>query len=83
MTVASSVNAVPGSYPVIVLGDIPGGNGDSSLTLFGHSIAPNLQAVAQPLFCWTTLINSKLANAASGGTTIHRPPPCLRGGVFQ
>jgi DNA-binding beta-propeller fold protein YncE len=30
-----------------VLGDVPGGNGDSSLTLFGASITPNLHALAQ------------------------------------
>jgi YVTN family beta-propeller protein len=30
-----------------VLGDIPGGNGDSSLTLFGKSITPNQHALAQ------------------------------------
>jgi len=30
-----------------VLGDVPGGNGDSSLTLFGQSITPNLHALAQ------------------------------------
>jgi DNA-binding beta-propeller fold protein YncE len=30
-----------------VLGDVPGGNGDSSLTLFGASVTPNLHALAQ------------------------------------
>src|SRR5271165_4321950 len=30
-----------------VLGDVPGGNGDSSLTLFGQSVTPNLHALAQ------------------------------------
>jgi len=30
-----------------VLGDIPAGNGDASLTLFGQSITPNLHALAQ------------------------------------
>ena len=30
-----------------VLGDIPGGNGDPSLTLFGQSVTPNLHALAQ------------------------------------
>jgi DNA-binding beta-propeller fold protein YncE len=30
-----------------VLGDVPGGNGDSSLALFGASITPNLHALAQ------------------------------------
>jgi len=30
-----------------VLGDVPGGNGDSSLTLFGATITPNLHALAQ------------------------------------
>jgi hypothetical protein len=30
-----------------VLGDVPGGNGDSSLTLFRQSITPNLHARAE------------------------------------
>ena len=30
-----------------VLGDVPGGNGDSGLTLFGQSVTPNLHALAQ------------------------------------
>lgn len=30
-----------------VLGDVPGGNGDSSLALFGKNITPNLHALAQ------------------------------------
>jgi DNA-binding beta-propeller fold protein YncE len=30
-----------------VLGDIPAGNGDASLTLFGHNTTPNLHALAQ------------------------------------
>jgi YVTN family beta-propeller protein len=30
-----------------VLGDVPGGNGDSSLTLFGADVTPNLHALAQ------------------------------------
>src|SRR5262249_2837077 len=30
-----------------VLGDVPGGNGDSSLTLFGKNVTPNQHALAQ------------------------------------
>lgn len=30
-----------------VLGDVPGGNGDPSLTLFGQNVTPNLHALAQ------------------------------------
>jgi DNA-binding beta-propeller fold protein YncE len=30
-----------------VLGDIPGGNGDTSLVLFGKNVTPNLHAIAQ------------------------------------
>ena len=49
-----------------VLGDLPQGNGDPSLALFGQSVTPNLHALASGSCCWTTSTTAPRRPATAG-----------------
>ena len=65
-----------------VLGDLPQGNGDPALALFGKSVTPNLHALASASCCWTTsTIAAKrqrrrlaLVHAGAGQRVRHQEP---------